>query len=164
MAFEWTQLLPQDETSGGSISFVNHNHNQCEIQEPTPNAHVITWGSSHFSSSDRSIETLHVSGNDIVLEQSTNPNGSTELSPSQFLVNHVAQSQHGVHDGAVDSVTRTMAPPTTKRKRKAPTLRSDAWTPIKARIYELHVAQNTPLSEVKDIVEKEYEAIGFSAT
>jgi len=128
------------------------------------NAHVITWGSSHFSSSDRSIETLHVSGNDIVLEQSTNPNGSTELSPSQFLVNHVAQSQHGVHDGAVDSVTRTMAPPTTKRKRKAPTLRSDAWTPIKARIYELHVAQNTPLSEVKDIVEKEYEAIGFSAT
>ncbi|KAK5019462.1 hypothetical protein LTR60_000281 [Cryomyces antarcticus] len=32
----------------------------------------------------------------------------------------------------------TMGPPTKPRKRKAPTLRADAWEPYKARIIELH--------------------------
>ena len=46
------------------------------------------------------------------------------------------------------------------RKRKAPTLRVDAWEPYKARIIELHIEQGLPLGKVKDTIEKEF---GFTA-
>ena len=53
-----------------------------------------------------------------------------------------------------------MGPPINKRKRKAPTLRADAWEPYKDRIVELHVTQNLPLPKVKDIIQEEF---GFTA-
>lgn len=56
----------------------------------------------------------------------------------------------------------SMGPPTKTRKRKAPTLRAIEWEPYKARIIELHITQNPPLSlkEVKDTMEREF---GFVA-
>lgn len=53
-----------------------------------------------------------------------------------------------------------MGPPTKPRKRKAPTLRADAWEPYKARIVELHIQQGLPLREVKENITKEF---GFTA-
>ena len=51
----------------------------------------------------------------------------------------------------------SMGPPTKPRKRKAPTLRAVEWEPYKARIIELHILRNPPLSlkEVKDTIERE---------
>ncbi|KAF2807249.1 TPR-like protein [Mytilinidion resinicola] len=56
--------------------------------------------------------------------------------------------------------TTSMGPPTKPRKRKAPTLRADAWEPYKARIVELHIARKLPLPEVKKRIEEEF---GFTA-
>jgi hypothetical protein len=55
-----------------------------------------------------------------------------------------------------------MGPPAQPRtrKRKAPTLRADAWEPYKRRILELHVTQGLPLLEVGQKMEDEY---GFKA-
>jgi len=53
-----------------------------------------------------------------------------------------------------------MGPPTNPRKRKAPTLRADAWEPYKARIVELHIRQGLPLRKVKEYITKEF---GFTA-
>ena len=53
-----------------------------------------------------------------------------------------------------------MGPPTKSRKRKAPTLRADAWEPYKARIVELHIRQGLSLREVKENITKEF---GFTA-
>ncbi|KAF2189774.1 hypothetical protein K469DRAFT_683167 [Zopfia rhizophila CBS 207.26] len=52
--------------------------------------------------------------------------------------------------------TIPMGPPTKPRKRKAPTLRADAWKPYKARIIELHITQGLPLREVKKKIEEEF--------
>jgi hypothetical protein len=54
----------------------------------------------------------------------------------------------------------TMGPPIKPRKGKVPTLRSEAWQPYKNRIIELHITQDLPLREVKNIIEKES---GFTA-
>ena len=53
-----------------------------------------------------------------------------------------------------------MGPPAKPRKRKAPTLRADAWEPYKARIIELHIQQGLPLREVKENIMNEF---GFTA-
>lgn len=45
--------------------------------------------------------------------------------------------------------------PSKKRKRKAPTLRTDDFEPYKARILELHIEQNLPLPSVKVMIERE---------
>ena len=42
------------------------------------------------------------------------------------------------------------------RKRKAPTLKADAWEPYKARVIELHINQAMPLPKVKEIIENEF--------
>jgi Clr5 domain len=53
-----------------------------------------------------------------------------------------------------------MGPPINTRKRKAPTLRREAWNPYRDRIIELHITQGLPLREVKNTIEKES---GFTA-
>ncbi|KAF1970545.1 hypothetical protein BU23DRAFT_600895 [Bimuria novae-zelandiae CBS 107.79] len=53
-----------------------------------------------------------------------------------------------------------MGPPAQLRKRKAPTLHTDAWEPYKHRILELHLTQGLPLLEVGQKIEDEY---GFKA-
>lgn len=60
---------------------------------------------------------------------------------------------------ARDTTASSMGPPTGTRKRKAPTLRADDWEPYKARIRELHIEQNLPLPEVKDIIKNEFGLI-----
>ncbi|KAH8592587.1 hypothetical protein B0O99DRAFT_464286, partial [Bisporella sp. PMI_857] len=50
------------------------------------------------------------------------------------------------------------------RKRKAPTLRADDWEPVKARVIELYIDRERPLPEVKEVVEQEFNSIGFTAT
>jgi Clr5 domain len=61
-------------------------------------------------------------------------------------------------------VETTPAPPVgplrKTRKRKAPTLRADAWNPYKKRIIQLHIEQNLSLQEVRNAIEKEF---GFAA-
>jgi len=52
-----------------------------------------------------------------------------------------------------------MGPPKS-RKRKAPTLHTDAWEPYKARIVELHITQGLPLREVKKTIKSDF---GFTA-
>lgn len=42
------------------------------------------------------------------------------------------------------------------RKRKAATLRVDDWEPYRKRILDLHIKQNKPLPEVRQVMEKEY--------
>jgi Clr5 domain len=59
-----------------------------------------------------------------------------------------------------DRSVQAMGPPTNTRRKKAPTLRREAWAPYKDRIVELHITQGLPLREVKIIIEKEF---GFTA-
>jgi hypothetical protein len=51
-------------------------------------------------------------------------------------------------------------PPATSRRKKVPTLHESDWAPYKERIVELHIRENRPLGEVKEIMEKEF---GFCA-
>jgi len=77
----------------------------------------------------------------------------------------IAQShQLQLSDNTNAHNVQSMAPPPNPRKRKAPTLRQEDWEPVKARIVELHITQNMPLPEVKQIVEEEFKSIGFIAT
>jgi Clr5 domain len=59
-----------------------------------------------------------------------------------------------------DRAVQTMGPPTNTRRKKAPTLRCEAWAPYKDRIIELHITQGLPLREVKIIIENDF---GFIA-
>ena len=70
--------------------------------------------------------------------------------------NHSIESPSNVQTTPVDS----MGPPTRPRKRKAPTLRADAWEPYKARIVELYISLGLSLPEVKKKIEDEF---GFTA-
>ena len=63
----------------------------------------------------------------------------------------------GDADATLEAATR---PFTKSRKRKAPTLRAEAWEPYKARIIELHVTQGRPLPEVIRKIKEEH---GFAA-
>lgn len=74
---------------------------------------------------------------------------------------YAAQSHHVQPFSDIqDTPVLSMGPPTKTRKRKAPTLRREAWDPYQDRIKELHITQRLPLREVKDIIEKEF---GFIA-
>ena len=58
----------------------------------------------------------------------------------------------------VESTPNTpMGPPTKTRKRKAPTLRAEAWEPYKSRILDLHITQKLPLLEVKKRMESNFQ-------
>ena len=61
-----------------------------------------------------------------------------------------------------DVLAPSMNTPSRSRKRKSLTLRNVEWEPYKARIIELHITRNPPLSlkEVKDTMEREF---GFVA-
>lgn len=50
------------------------------------------------------------------------------------------------------------------RESKALTTRDEDWAPVKDRIIKLHIQDNRPLREVKDIIEEEFASIGFRAT
>jgi hypothetical protein len=101
-------------------------------------------------------------------------NGLIDLDQSQpqlaYLGNHPAPSnspsrvlQMDIHATAgtsfdVESTPNTpMGPPTKTRKRKAPTLRAEAWEPYKSRILDLHITQKLPLPEVKKRLESEFQ-------
>lgn len=74
---------------------------------------------------------------------------------------YAAQSHHVQASSDIqDTPVQPMGPPTNTRKRKAPTLRREAWEPYQDRIKELHITQGLPLREVKDTIEKEF---GFTA-
>lgn len=71
---------------------------------------------------------------------------------------------HSFNNAGVRSVTPIAAPPARTRRRKAPTLRAEDWEPVKSRIIELHITQNLPLPDVKEIIETEFKSSSFSAT
>ncbi|ETS84387.1 hypothetical protein PFICI_02412 [Pestalotiopsis fici W106-1] len=69
---------------------------------------------------------------------------------------------YSVPSNANSDPRQSMPPPALNpRKRKAPTLRAGDWTPVKARIIELHIDDNMPLPEVKIAIEEEFP---FEAT
>ena len=93
--------------------------------------------------------------------------GQTSLSLDANVNNAIAQVQQlplPMSDGAGDVDMQPIAPQPNPRKRKAPTLRNDDWEPVKTRVIELHITKKLPLPEVKETVEREYKAIGFTAT
>src|SRR5579871_6934804 len=63
---------------------------------------------------------------------------------------------HSFSNAGVVSMEPTAASPPKKRKRKALTLRSEDWEPVKSRVIELHIVQNLPLPDVKKIIETEF--------
>lgn len=94
-------------------------------------------------------------------------------STSEFIINTAAPSQSGGErddsnhqpvsgSRQVSAVTESvphgapMRSPIKSRKRKAPTLKADAWEPYKARVIELHINQGMPLQKVKEIIENEF--------
>ena len=97
-----------------------------------------------------------------------------DISPtSELIINTTAQSQLGGErdDSNHESVSgsRQVSAATEpvphgapigsaikSRKKKAPTLKADAWEPYKARVIELHINQGKPLQKVKEIIENEF--------
>jgi hypothetical protein len=59
--------------------------------------------------------------------------------------------------GAESTPNTSMGPLTKMRKRKAPTLRAEAWEPLKSRILDLHITQKLPLPTVKKRIEGEFQ-------
>lgn len=105
---------------------------------------------------------------DLVLQ--TQPQGS-HLTAGQSYVPYSFNLSPALHvhppystghfNNAPQTIPSTpMGPPTRPRKRKAPTLRADAWEPHKARIIELHITQKLPLRKVKEIMKEQH---GFTA-
>lgn len=43
------------------------------------------------------------------------------------------------------------------RRRKAPTLREGDWAPYKERLIDLHITQNLPLREVKEVMQRDHD-------
>ena len=161
MAYQWNERLPQDETSGAFNPF---SYQHLHADKPGTYLEATPWTSNHYSSSTPYGDTIpQAVDRDTIVQQSNIDNGRTALSPVRFPNVPAVQSQPPVYDEVLDTITQSMAPPTSRRK-KAPTLRSKGWEPVKDRIFELHITQNLPLSEVKEKVEREYKTIGFSAT
>ncbi|KAI8718480.1 Clr5 domain-containing protein [Fusarium sp. LHS14.1] len=81
--------------------------------------------------------------------------------PQGYLI-HTPQNAGAFGDiGDTQTMPATpMGPPPKRRKKKAPTLRAEAWEPYKARILELHVTQKLSLGMVKKQIEEEF---GFTA-
>jgi hypothetical protein len=92
------------------------------------------WGHTDFGLSDHGASTSQP----YAIDWQTILNGN----PVQLLPN----------DAPDDAILML---PTKKRKRKAPTLRTDDFEPYKARILELHIDQDIPLPSVKAIIENE---------
>jgi len=104
--------------------------------------------------------------NNLMLEQVAFTDGGMLQSLNIYSVapQNNLNDPHSLSNVGEISVAHLAAPPPKKRKRKAPTLRSDDWEPVKSRIIELHIKQNLPLPDVKQIVETEFKSSGFSAT
>ncbi|KZM23330.1 hypothetical protein ST47_g5538 [Ascochyta rabiei] len=96
----------------------------------------------------------------------TQPYVSNSYNPSVTLSSLEQQSGDSVTNGqyrlaAAKIPAASMGPPARPRKRKAPTLRADAWEQCEGRILELHITQKLPLPEVKKKIKEE---TGFDAT
>lgn len=125
------------------------------VQSPYVSQKVYESYSSHFALDSLALRTQPI---DV---QVTTGQGSI----SHLFNPHPALNINEPHNTESFSDTQTMpaitmGPPTKSRKRKAPTLRADAWEPYKARIVELHITQGIPLREVKEKIKEEF---GFTA-
>lgn len=74
---------------------------------------------------------------------------------------HNLQATSNGHDGNPPS---SISLPSKKRKKKAPTLRADAWEPYKDRIVQLHIQEGQPLRKVKETMERECNFIAEYAS
>ena len=77
-------------------------------------------------------------------------------SPSRILETDI-HTTVGQNSDADSRPNTPIGPPTKTRKRKAPTLRAEAWEPLKSRILDLHITQKLSLSEVKKRIEGEFQ-------
>jgi hypothetical protein len=125
------------------------------MQSPLVSQQAYGLHGSPMAPHDVSLQTLptdgHVTTGQSSMSQSFHPSPALHIHAS-----HNAES----FDDTPNIPPTSMGPPTKSRKRKAPTLRADAWEPYKARVVELHIMQKLPLPEVKKTIEEEF---GFTA-
>jgi hypothetical protein len=108
---------------------------------------------------------MHVYGDIAVDYNNSFAASQTLLSVNPNANDIVVQSQQlAISNGTSNIDVQPITPRPNSRKRKAPTLRADDWEPVKARVIELYIDRERPLPEVKEVVEQEFNSIGFTAT
>jgi hypothetical protein len=157
-----SEFLLQDETAGPPPQLLTSGH---PALERSPFASYAPWIPLSSHGQPGYLSDLGTEGYDNITAHSGNGLLASSTALSLNANDLVIQShQLQISDGTDALDLQSRAPPPHPRKRKAPTLREDDWNPVKARILELHITQNLPLPEVKELVEREFESIGFSAT
>lgn len=91
--------------------------------------------------------------NNSIHDQMLQPGQQPLMAPYPSGLPHSGQLPSDSHDGNTPSL---MGPPAKQRKRKAPTLRADAWEPYKDHVIRLHINEGKSLPEVKEIMEREF--------
>ena len=91
---------------------------------------------------------------------------STERPPNSSCLSATSPPNSKPHNpqplrDSQDEHTPPAGPPPMQRKRRAPTLRADAWELHKDRIIELYTLEHRLLREVREIMERE---CNFTAT
>jgi hypothetical protein len=161
MDYPWSgsRFPPENHASSTLFPFPAHEH-PTTIQS-IPAAEFPPWISTAYDQG----EYITTSAVHIVPYQSEIPDSQMVMLPNLYTNNTVARSHQLLPSNNTSAANvQTMAPPPNRRKRKAPTLRSNDWQPVKARVIELHIAQKEPLPKVKRIIEEEFKLSGFSAT
>jgi len=153
---EYSSWLPPPlpDYGGAAIEYSSASRTQL-LPPPSCNGeNYIFWPVGHaYGTADTYHDSFVFGQTSLLLDANVN-NATTQ----------VQQLPLPMSDGAGDVDMQPIAPQPNPRKRKAPTLRNDDWEPVKTRVIELHIAKKLPLPEVKETVEREYKAIGFTAT
>jgi hypothetical protein len=158
------QIPPQDYSNWPQLLYPNREQLAIEDNSLASYAQWVPFP-SHDQGSHLSSPVVQTYGNSTAFHSNDLINSQTTLSPSLYPNNMVPQGHQLLFSNNTSAANaQPMAPPPNPRKRKAPTLRREDWEPVKARIFELHITHKKPLPEVKQIVEKEFESSGFSAT
>jgi hypothetical protein len=132
---------------------------------PFPTSEYPTEFPLTTSTSYNQDESVTTSAVHVIPHQSGFPDNHMALPPSLYTNDTGIQSHQLLSSNNTSATNmQLMAPPPNRRKRKAPTLRSDDWEPVKARVIDLHITQKQPLPKVKQIIEEEFKISRFSAT
>lgn len=150
--------------TGNNFTFSFHT----ESYQPLPHPNFVQPNVNHFASYTPGSATSDGANLPGPVLAGDNTAAHVPIFPAsnQFLNNAAMLSQnlpvYTASGNASNALQPLMPPPPlSSRKRKAPTLRDGDWTPVKARILELHIEQNTPLPTVKILIEEEFS---FEAT
>jgi hypothetical protein len=159
-----SEFLPQDYFSWLPPPLPDHERAAIELSSFASCAQLLP-SPSYNQESYLSRSVVHDYGSTAASYHDTFMISQTSLPLDSHVNNAIATLQQlPMSDGASDADVQLITPQPNPRKRKAPTLRNDDWEPVKARVIELHITEKLPLPEVKERVEQEFKAIGFTAT